>query len=395
METYHEENESKEPLTEGMKVGQRYTLVRRLSGEEGKVTMDNSQVWLAETSTRKKVAIKFISIDYYLEIPKVEQYAGLSKKNKFKSDEKKLMEILMDVNLDYANRVKVHFRGFNHLAEFRMLNYSMSSESLFLVMDYYPEGNMVDAKDKYISKKDFLMELLTILYDFHKTGFSYNNLSPLHIMMRYDSSNNEEFQLIDFTRMTDFGEKNENPQETGFASLNALKEGYMYPYDDLESFLYITEYLMTGLYPEFESHEEQIEAKENLSYCSVGVAEMIKAVRELRTMDDNVSQGRGYGEDYENLVDEIYSVLLEPISELAETLDSVKNIPHTDFTGDETELVNVIMIEMTKSPYFAEMRDTEEFVNYAIKIKNVSMYGFEYSEDEMRLINVFLQNNED
>lgn len=393
MENKNEVEDNKRFPKYGLMISGKYNLKKILSGKEGNVTLENTQVWKASVKDHD-VSIKFTPIEQFFEVEGMKLAAGQLKKNKHKVDEKKVKNILEKVDLDYLNRCKSHFAGFKNQAEFRMMGYSIITKSSFLLSEYYEEGNMIDSFDKYISKASVIEDLFMMMLSFHKSGHSFNNLNPKHIMLKYNEDNDEEFHLIDFSRMSDFAEEVINTQEPGFASLNSLNNGNMYPYDDLESLMYVIEYLITREYPSYENKEVEIEEKKELTHYSEGVRIIIKQIRSMRAGDDFVAQGIDYGENLNEAVEEIYETIYEKLLELGASLDNVVNIPDAELSKSELELVNKILLDMSSSSVFSGMIGTEEFTTYALKIKNVVKYDFTYPTKEQRLINMFLDIEE-
>lgn len=393
MANIHNEEEEEYSPKRGLMISGKYNLQTLLSGREGNVTLDNTQVWKAGVKDHN-VSIKFTPIEQFFEVEGMKLAAGQLKKNKYKVNERKVKDILENVDLDYINRCKSHFSGFKNQAEFRMMGYSIITKSSFLISEYYEEGNMIDAFDKYISKASVIEELFLLMLSFHKSGFSFNNLNPKHIMLKYDKENDEEFHLIDFSRMSDFAEEVINTQEPGFASLNALNNGLIYPYDDLESLMYVVEYLITREYPSYESREAEIEEKKELTHYSEGIRTIIKQIRSMRAEDNFVVKSIDYGENLEDIIDEIYGTFYEDLLELGSSLDNFVNIPDAELSTSELELVNRILLDMSSSSIFSGMIGTEEFTTYALKIKNVVKFDFTYPTKEQQLIDNFLELEE-
>jgi hypothetical protein len=210
-------------------------------------------------------------------------------------------------------------------------------------------------------------------------------------VLKYNSKGEEVFNLIDFVRLSIFGEEVQNFQKHGFASLNALTEGKMYPYDDLETFMYIVDYLISGINPHYESLEEEIECKENLSIYSSGIAEMIIYLRELRQIDPDVMDGAMYHpHETVDKIEDIYSKIIDQMTELFATFNVIKSIKGTSLKTSEKKLLEKVMADMATSRQFGEMKETDDFNTYALKIVNCVMYGCRYAEGEQNLIDSFL-----
>lgn len=383
-----EENIQLEPK---MVIASKYLLIELISGEPGPITVDNAQVWHAELK-RKPVAIKFVSLELFIDDEEFYAALGYNKKGefdikRFKVD--KINKLLGKLNLDYGNRLLVS--EFEHSSVYREVGYSDIANACYLIMDYYPDGDLTKCKDKLISKTEALVNILEVIMKLHKLGFSFNNISPKHIMLKYDKKGEEAFFFVDFTRMSSFGQVFENVQKKGFASLNALEGGLIYPYDDIESFMYVVDYLMSGTYPSFESLEDEAEAKRSLESYNPGVAEAITLLRELRQQDEDVMNGEEYNpHELEEKINTIYSNYFPAIEELFESFNVVKSIQGTDLKQSEKRLLERIMIDMSTSEEFGAMTGTEEFNTYAIKIMNCVLFGCKYIEQEQQHIDSFL-----
>lgn len=378
-------------LAPKMQISNKYSLVKLISGEDAPVSVDNTQVWKGAHRSRD-IAIKFVSIDKFRDnVPGMNEALGYTKK-RFdikKFSENKINELLKSANKDYKNRVLAS--SFEYASQYKEVGYSNISRACYMVMEYYPEGNLTQCTDKLISRIEALIQILGVIYSLHKLGYSFNNISPMHIMMKYNGKNEEEFHLIDFKRMTTFGEESDDPQHSGFASLNALTNGALYPYDDIESFLYVADYLISGSYPQFEDLNEEANAKETLEIYNDGIADLIRKIRDMRQEDPYVTNGEAYPlVSVDEIIDEIYADVAGLVQELLETFKEIKNIPGAQLHPSEKKLVDKIIADMLASHEFGAMAGTEALNTFALKIKNVVLYNARYPIEEQLLIDEFL-----
>lgn len=395
MATYDENiqiENSDRALLPKMLVGGKYVLEELISGVEGQnIEIGNSQVWKASNAF-KKCAIKFISIDYFMD-EDMENAMGKTKNgyNPKKYSEKKILDLVKANHQDYVNRSKIP--QYPYASNYKEVGYDSRARACYLVMEFYEEGNLFECRDKLIQKTEAILNILNVLYELHNLGYSFDNLNPAHIMLRYNSKNEEEFHLVDFARMTTFGETSEmSPSVHGFASHNSLLGGVQYPHDDIESLLYVADYLLSGNIQEFSSTEDEIEQKESLECYSDGIRELIMKLRDQRQNDVNDLEDVEFDSTNSGeFVSAVYEQFVDDLAEFLSNFKEVRKIAGADLHKSEERVVDAIMNDMVTYAAFQDM-DIDTLQTMALKIKNCVLYGCKYPLQEQMIIDEFLSD---
>lgn len=394
----HETNEiDVQKMKPKMTIANKYQLVELISGKDGPIETDNSQVWRASFrrgSTIIPVAVKFISMDYF-DSPEMQKALGINKKDEFdptKFNDKKVNEILRRENRDYQNRI--FLSDYKYMSTYKEVGFSMLSSSCYLIQDYYSEGNLQQCLTKLISRIETINELFLMMMDFNKRGYTFNNLNPFHVVMKYEK-NVEVFGLIDFTRVLPIAESTDNFQKHGFASLNNMEGGALYPYDDIESLLYLCDFIISGQIHKFENPDEEYENKTSLELYSKGIAKLIRKIREMRQNDNYVSQGKPYkttevGEIVENIYDEFFQY----VEEWESKLKDIKTIPDAVNTDASEEVLKLILTDMAGYEPFEDLNNTR-MNELAIKILNTILYDSKYPIHEQEAIDQFIEYHQE
>lgn len=379
-----------------MTIANKYQLIELISGKDGPIEIDNSQVWRASFrrgSTIIPVAVKFISMDYF-DSPEMQKALGINKKGEFdptKFNDKKVNEILRNENKDYQNRI--FLSDYKYMSAYKEVGYSILSSSCYLIQDYYSEGNLQQCLTKLISRIETINELFLMMMDFNKRGYTFNNLNPFHVVMKYEK-NVEVFGLIDFTRVLPIADSTDNYQKHGFASLNNMEGGALYPYDDIESLLYLCDFIISGQIHKFKNPDEEYENKISLELYSKGIAKLIRKIREMRQNDNYVSQGKPYKTtEVGEIVENIYNEFFEYVEEWESKLKDIKTIPNAVNTDASEEVLKLILTDMASYEPFEDLNNT--LMNeLAIKILNTILYDSKYPIHEQEAIDQFIEYHE-
>jgi serine/threonine protein kinase len=396
MTTVEDERELGTELLRPKTVVDRCTLQAIISGNPNEpVSVGHSQIWKATNAYGTEVAVKFISVDYFMDNEDLMKAMGWNGK---KYTEKgyniqKINKVLEEIDLDYRNRVLTSEFAFG--SSYQKVGYMRTTRSVYLIMDYYPEGNALEFGDKVIQKASTVIEIASVLKAFHELRLSFNNITPQHVMLRYDKkSGNEEYHLIDFTRVSDLGIQLENVSTRGYASLSQLTGGLVSVYDDIESVMYVADTLLTGIVPEFSSVDDEIEAKFNLSNYSETIANVILAMREDQQNHQDAATGHldMTTDEYVDDLNRIYVVLADNLEVLFNTFKSIRRIPGVELNPGEADLVNAILMDMGSSRQYSGF-PVEETEKIALMIKNCVLYGVRYPENVQRDIDEFLSDS--
>ena len=340
----------------GKNIDNRYTLIKQLSN-------DKSEIWSCKDRYDKFYAIKFRPIEELLE--------GKEELEKLKPT--RLAEIAKERNPDYVKR-----KTLSVISGIIIGGYASDIQMAYFVTDLY-EGSLDHIE--VLSVREPILKIFKILNAIHKQGISFNNISPQHVVVKEGN-----YHLLDYKRITRLGDIVQVVSESGYASLSLLKGRKVYPYDDIESLLYLTDYLM-GNKIIYGSVEEEIELKESLTVYNPRISNAIKKIRQIRSADSNANQGV-IPSDIVSYIDEVYSKISKIFRELFEGYKGKVHVVG-NFNSEDVELVEDIKnrILATDIP----VRIGEENVdNFVVKVENYIKYNVRYSAEDQALINSFL-----
>jgi hypothetical protein len=368
-----------------------YTLQSLISGDDGPVTVGHSQVWRVTNQRGFTNAMKFISMEYF-KSEDIEAAKGFQKGKYIpkKFNHEKIVKELRRLNMDYRNRLRLP-ENFQFGSKYQNVGYHNLTNTCYIVMDYYTEGNMFEFTNRVVEKTNTIAELVGVLRSLHELRFSFNNITPYHIMMTYNSKNEEEYHLIDFTRMSGLGVVPEDVSSRGYASVFLLVDQPVSVYDDIESLLYCVDVFITGTVQNFVDRDDEMNKKDGLEVYSLGVRGVIEAMREHR-QNSTIDEANAPMEDYIEFLDDVYGLLADRLSELFATFRSIRRIPGVELNPGEEELVDRLLFDMQASPVFAGMSN-EELERTALMVKNVVMYRVEYPRGIQDRINRFLESS--
>lgn len=377
----------------GLVIGDRFDLILPLSQVK-------TQIWKArDTVSNVNRAIKFLPIEMFEDAPGMK--AALKAGNF-----KKIKDIATAANLDFQNRKLLKMLG-DDSSGYLMIDFSMQTQHVYIVMEYY-DGSLDKIKVKSIQAT--IMSLLTLLLKFHTSGFCFNNISPAHIVRkstdiedkdyrekerekkRHDDTEAEVFHLIDFSRVSGFYEVVTDYSKSGYASLNIMMGYKSMPYDDVESLLYVAEFLIGGQDIVFPDSKIEKEMKKTLAPFNDRIRDAISKVRAMRQKDEFAVTGEQHP-DTEEYVNELYYTeggFGNIFYELFDGFEEVSTVGVSLHPSEEA-LVMRIKVDMQSSHLFEALKSSIQIDEMALKIMNHIKYGVEYQTTDQNLINRFLR----
>lgn len=375
----------------GLSIGERFDLISPLS-------QTKTQIWKARDTVMKvNRALKFYPIEMFADAD--EMKAALKSGNV-----KKIRDAAASLNADFQNRNLLKMLG-ESTSGYLMLDYSMITRSIYMVMECY-DGSLDKINVKSLGET--IMSLLELLMKLHTSGFCFNNITPSHIVRkssdsedkdskdrvreRHNESESEVFHLIDFKRVSPFLGNVIDYSTSGYTSLGLLSGNRALPYDDVESLLYIAEFLIGGQPLDFPSEIVERELKKTLEPFNDRIRNAIVRVRNLRQQDEYAVTGEHHP-DTEEYIKLLYygeggfGAIFEEMFDGFEEVSNLAIVLHPS----EEALAMRIKVDMASSHLFEALKTGHQVDEMALKIMNHIKFGVEYTASDQNLINRFLK----
>lgn len=287
----------------------------------------------------------------------------------------------------------------------------------FMYIDYYNPLNkkvkimplLQGPVDKVVveNKKQFIQNVIEIIYELHKRGLVFNNISPHHLMIKVPSGRHGEVVLPNRIRLIDY--KNvvaikgpDGIHEDNYRSLALLSGTTMVtPYDDIESFFFVINTLINGEISYSDINDERIKKGQLTSFSHL-VSDAIVKIRTLR-QNDIYANSLESPENIQEYIDTIYKIGIrssqtgEMTSSLIRTvMDFIamyREIPDVNITLtkiDSASLKN-IRSQFASDPRFSHIvANPAKFNDISLKILNFMNTSVEYSDEDQLIITQFL-----
>jgi len=368
--------QEKEELYEGLTLMDRYVFISPLS-------TSGMKIWkVKDTRVNKDAAIKMFPIEMFNYINNLDKLVN-------DGNVIKIIELLKEYMLEYRNWFML--KSFSNKTSFMTVGYSTKLKMAFIVTELF-EGSL--DKVKFSSNIEAIQKIFVYLNEIHMLGFTYNNLDLSHLMVK-----NGDIYFIGFRKLVEFGKNLESIDVNyngTYGSLNLIQNGLLYPYDDIESLLYISNDLYTDSKVKFNDIYDEIDKKTTLSIFMANIKNAIEQVRRNRYNDIYVATNKPiddiknyvnllYDETYENEITHekligFNEIFVENIMDISE----VTVIP-ADLHPSEEAMVKKIKMYMH---YSTNIQSSDEM---ALKIMNVIMNGVTYEPQDQFLIDSFLR----
>lgn len=371
--------ESITELSEGMTVCGTI-LVRVVSKKE------HSEIWEALYKGHK-VAVKIEPIDL-----EQKRLAKLLEGASFE----KIIDYFKETDKEYLNFIEL--KSFPYKVDYFKLDYLNSLNKKVKILSWL--DGPIDAL-QIEDKKQFIQQMTEILYELHKLGFIYCNINPHHIMVKPISGSSiskNRYRLIDYKNITKI--KDSTPEHIGsYKSLSLLSgTGFVTPYDDIESLLYVFNDLVTNKIVYTDGKNELMIKSQLSSFISV-VSRAIEDIRLIR-QNDPLANNLDKPTNVKEYINELYLGSKDDPNRSKGFVTVIRNL-----VNDFNEVANV-SIEMTKinlarldnirnqfmgDPRFSEIcRNKAKFNDITIKILNYMTNSCEYNDEDNLIITQFL-----
>lgn len=371
--------ESITELSEGMTVCGT-TLVRLV------VRKDHSEIWEAVYKGHK-VAVKVEPIDL-----DKKELAKLLKGASFE----KIIDHFKETDREYLNFIEL--KSFPYKLDYFRIDYLNSLNKKVKIMSWLDGPiDTIQIEDK----KQFIQQVTEILYELHKLGFIYCNINPHHIMMKPISvgqTTKNRYRLIDYKNITKI--KDPMPEHiSSYKSLSLLSgTGFVTPYDDIESLLYVFNDLVTNKVIYTDERNELVIKSQLSSFISVvtRAIEEIRLIKQFDVLANNLDKPINVKE----YVDELYlgsktdsnrsNGFVSVIKKLINDFNEVANV-NIEMTKINLARLNNIRIQFMGDPRFSEIcRNQAKFNDITIKILNYMTNACEYEPEDDLIITQFL-----
>lgn len=365
-----------------------YTLVSLAS------KTDMSEIWKAKSKNRD-YAIKLEDLDI---------------------EEKELKKMLKSSSyekiVEYIKETDKEFLGYSNLKDFP---YKLD----YFRVDYY---NPLNKKVKIMSwlegpvdkvpvenKKQFMQNIAEILFELHRRGLVFNNVSPHHVMVKLptgqygDTVLPNRLRLIDYKNVTQI-KGSDGVHEDSYRSLALLSGSPMVTiYDDIESLFFLMNTLINGEISYSDLNDERLKKTQLTSFSHI-VSEAIIKLRTLRQNDiyaNSVEEITNIKEYVETIYKqglrgsqgEILPSILKIITDFITAYREVSDV-NIKLTLTETAQLKNIRVQMASDPYFQHIvSNPAKFNDITIKILNFVNFSCEYSQEDQLIINQFLSGN--
>lgn len=276
---------------------------------------------------------------------------------------------------------------------------AFTGKSEMMAIDYYEPMNLCVKRmtlfdgsiaTKPISdKKQFIIKMGVLFYQLHKLGYVYNNISLNHIMQK-DVNGTVEYYLIDYRNVDVNKSQNlvDRRPKHEFNSLAVIYGTSIYTfYDDIESLLYVIDYVLTKLSKIYNDIHDEISQKQNLSTFSAITSTAILSLRELRNNDIYVNSIQ-VPENYENYITEKYTSIYTILDVILKSFNDI---------GDDSISLNVAQLALYKKfreiiAADARFSNAGKYINtLALMTTNYITMGTKYDDTNMQNIMLILQ----
>lgn len=341
----------------------------------------NSEVWKASYNGRP-VAVKLQSLGIN---------DGELKKLVKNSNFERIVSYIKETDQEYLNYIKL--KEFLYKVRYFKVDFYNPLSKKVKIMSWL-DGPI----DKVVieNKKEFLKDMVQLLYELHKTGFVFNNINPHHIMVDNSSDIPNKYRLVDYKNLV-LNKGIDTQHEDHYRSLSLITgAGIVTPYDDIESLLYIFNDLISGKLV-YTNTQDEVLKKTQLSSLSALVSEAIMALRLLKQQDPYAS-GLDNPPKIESYVDEIYktgingkasiiSIILNLIGKFNEVADIAISL-----SGIDLARLKNIRNQLGTDPRFSDVvSNPSKFNDLSIKILNFMTKACQYGDEDQNLIIKFLQ----
>ena len=360
------------------------TLIERLSKK------DHSEIWRGTGRGSNQFALKLEPLE--LEGKKLSKMLG-------GKDMTKMFEYIQTSDQEFINYNSI-LRAFPSKEEYFRVDYYNPLNMKVKILQYL-EGPI--GKVPVDDKKEFIMQMVNMLFSLHLTGISFGNLSMHHIMFN-PVKGASKYKVIDYKHCKPFGQIS-TLDHGKYRSLYLLDprgdSNRVNPYYDIESLLYIFNDLIMGQESNYLDLNDEIQRKLQLSTFSSIVADAINSVRKLMSCDPDMFFTSSQGIDEH--VNKIYTkgftdtntgFQIPSIVSIIRTLtESYKEIHQSniDITYANKAVLNNIRTAMAQDPRFQYLvQDVIRFEDITIKTLNVMISSVTYSVEDMGIINQFL-----
>jgi hypothetical protein len=308
----------------------------------------------------------------------------------------KIIDYIKKNDREYINYTDL--KDFPYKIDYFNINYYGPLKMKVKIMNWYngPISNII-VEDK----KKFLMAIGEIIFELHKRGIMYNNISPNHIVIK-PSTNGEfitgtssNYRLIDYKHLCKFKEPDNN-QNGHYRSLALITgTGIVTPYDDIESLLYIFNDLISGKVT-YSDLNDEANKKSQLTSLSNVVSDAIIALRNLRQQDPYIN-GLRNPEPYSEYINAIYKFGINGTKSITgiilDLLAKFNEVPEIDISLNQSDyaLLKKIRTDLLSNPHFVNLTSNPTKMNeIALEIMNFMLNASEPLPESMVYISAYL-----
>ena len=353
---------------------------------------DMSEIWKAKNKTRD-VALKIENLDL----------EGKNLKNMLKSSSfEKIIDHIKETDLEYLAFQKL--KDFPYKVDFMYIDYYNPLNKKVKIIPWL-EGP-VD-KVKIENKKQFIENVIEILYELHKRKIVFNNISPHHIMIKVptgkygDAVLSNRIRLVDYKNIVNFKGSDGFHEDTyrSFALLSGTT--MVTPYDDIESFFFVINTLINGEISYTDLNDERLKKGQLTSFSHL-VSDAIIKLRTLRQNDIYANNLETHLNNQE-YINNIYKIGIQSsqtgeiipgiISIVMDFISMYKEIPEINISLTRTDAASLknIRSQFASDHRFSNIvSNPSKFNDISIKILNFMNTSVEYSDEDQMIINQFL-----
>lgn len=341
-----------------------YTLVEKISS-------DKSEIWKVKRNN-----------NYF--IMKMQDYKPKKKNDKTNNPQNQINAIINEIKeSDDEFKGWKRLTSFPHKTEFFYIYYIPSNKLKIKILTAFT-GNIIQIPP--VNADVFIFEMTNILKSLHETGMIFNNICKEHIVV---NNNNEHF-LIDYRNVAPNKSEVliEKLPKHGYNSLSVLMGSRIYTfYDDIESLLYLFDDIITDTTKIYDNQSDEINKKNSLSVFSSIIANAILQLRQLRA-NDQYANSIDVPPVFLEYINNQYAYIYQYINNVIQNTNTIAK-ENISLNITENALFNQIRNNMVSDPRFNVLGD--RINKLALMATNYILYQTSYSEENMHLINLFLQ----
>lgn len=204
---------------------------------------------------------------------------------KVRKDNTKVADKLSNYSIRYKNR-----ENFPCLKDYSLRVYVEFDSETNCLCEISPFHENCLKNLEGFDKNQMFTDLVFLVVNIHKNCRKILcNLCPDKLVYDIKDDGSYSIKITDLYSVTtpfEFCQKNSH---TGYESLDLLLGLEATPYDDLESLLYILNYMITGHEKKYKSLEQEKKEKKKLNFCNVAIKDAIEKIRILK-QNENIER---------------------------------------------------------------------------------------------------------